>query len=337
MVGHLSRWLMIIALPMTWSAQGWAADVDWTLQSFQRADAMATEALIGFAERLEEQTGGRVAIEVLPAGSVVPNDETPRAINAGLLQGHYNTPSYFARLDPAFAVLGDTLSAYRDPVERDRWLDEGGGLALARKLYAKNGLYLIGTVYWPADWMPATFPLESVSDLAGLRIRSPGGLVGDLLRKAGSEVVQLPTGQILDALESGQIDATDWAHVVLNQASGLYDVAPYNILLRHSMVLTEISVGLAEWEALSDDLKPILEAAVKALSNQMRTAFIDHESKANDALAHAGVTVIEWDKAEADKFRMPLFEVWQEWRSKSAFAAEIIDSHIAFLRKIGSK
>lgn len=331
----LLGWWALAALLIFPVTETPAADISWTIQSFQGADGIATKGLIGLAERLNDRTGGRLAIEVLPAGGSVPNDETPRAINAGFLHGHYSTPSYFARIDPAFAVLGDTLSAYRDPAERDGWFADGGGLALTRKLYAKNGLYFIGPVYWPADWMPSMVPLDGVADLEALRIRSPGGLVGDLLRKAGADVVQLPTGQIQNALESGEIDATDWAHVSLNQTSGLYDVAPYNVQLRHSMVMTEISVGLTAWEALPDDLKPLVEAEVQAFSRLMQNVFAEEEARANEALARAGVTVIEWDEAEADPFRAMLVDVWQGWRTKSAFAAEVIDSHIAYLEKIG--
>ncbi len=322
---------LVLGTPLS----GTAAEFVWTMQSFQSADDVATRELQAFAERLKTTTDGRLDIQVLPAGAVVPNEETPRAINAGLLQAHYNTPSFFARIDPAFAVLGDTLAAYRDPDERDGWFYLGDGLDLARKLYAKNGLYLVGPVYWPADWMPAIVPLNGIADLRGLKVRSPGGLVGDLLRRAGAVVTQLPTGRIHDALETGVIDATDWANLTRNRASGLYDVAPYNTMLRHSMVVTEISVGMAEWEALPEDLQATVESEVQALSGQMRTLFVDQETKMKNDLAASGVTSIEWDDAEARQFRALLVDVWGTWRSKSAFAARIVDSHRAYMKQLG--
>lgn len=333
MTGTALRICLLVALFISRSMPVLAADVAWTMQSFQGANEVVTQELAGFAERLREQTSGRIELDILPAGEVVPNDETPLAIKAGLLDGHYNTPSYFARLDPAFAILGDTLSAYPDPETRDRWFDEGGGLELARKLYAKNGLYFIGPVYWPVDWMPSALPLNGVADLKGMRIRSPGGLVGDLLRQAGGEVVQLPTRQIQKALLSADIDATDWADMAVNRASGLYNAAPYNVLLRHSMVLTEISVGLAAWEALPDDLKPVLEQAVRDFSAQMKGILQEEERLARDEIEALGVTSIEWDSAEARTFQKHLIRVWQRWRSRSAFAAELIDSHMAFIEQ----
>lgn len=309
-----------------------AAGETWTIQSFQHEDGLVTRELVGFAERLRERTDGRIDIEILPAGKIVPNDETPRAIAAGLLQGHYNTPSYFARLDPAFAILGDTLAAYQDPAARDRWFDEGGGLDLVRELYAKNGLYFIGPIYWPPDWMPAMLPLRNVADLQGVRIRSPGGLVGDLLREAGSEVVQQPTGRVLRALADGDIDATDWGHAAVNHASGLNEVASHHVLMRHSMVLTEMSIGLSTFEGLDDELRPVLEEAVRDFSLHLQDVFARKEKEVLDVIEAKGVTSILWQEAEAEDLRQLVFKVWQSWHSRSDFAAALIDSHRAFLR-----
>ncbi|MGI9434172.1 MAG: TRAP transporter substrate-binding protein DctP [Geminicoccaceae bacterium] len=328
-------WLSIAVLSSIFFAPASAQTLSWKIQSFQGADGIATQELEIFAKSLKERTDGRVEIEVLPAGTVVPNDETPRAINAGLIEGHYSSPSYFARLDPAFAILGDTLCAYPDPLARDGWFYDGDGLALARKLYAKNGLYFIGPVYWPADWMPSSLPLENVDDLDGLNIRSPGGLVGDLFKKAGADAVQLPAGQVHVALESGRIDATDWAHAAVNQASGLYDVAAYNVMLRHSMVLTEISVGIEAWDALTDDLKLVVEEAARAFSLHMQNVFAADEKQANDKLAGGGVVSIEWGKSESEAFRALLLDVWEDWRSRSVLAAEVIESHKRYMGTAG--
>jgi TRAP-type mannitol/chloroaromatic compound transport system substrate-binding protein len=153
-----SKAKLLLALFAAWLlGASWAQAVEfsWKMQAFQPADSMPALEFRSFAQRLKAASGDRIEIEVLAAGTLVPNDETPRAINAGLLQGQYSTPSFFANLDPAFAVLGDSLAAYEDPMQRDGWFYEGGGLELSRKLYATNGLYFIGPVYWPADWMPS--------------------------------------------------------------------------------------------------------------------------------------------------------------------------------------
>ena len=65
---------------------------------------------------------------VYPARRIVGPTETIDAIARGAIDGHFSAPSYFIGLDPAFALLGDTLAAYENPRQRDEWFEKGGGL-----------------------------------------------------------------------------------------------------------------------------------------------------------------------------------------------------------------
>ncbi len=312
-----------------------AEPITWKMQCLGQEGSLPLAQFRAFAERLEAASAGRLAIEVLPAGAVVPSSETPAAIAAGLLQGHYNAPAFFAAADPAFALLGDTGAAYLDPVQRDGWFKEGGGLALARQVYARHGLMLIGPLYWPAEWLPSAVPLAQPADLAGLLVRAPEGLVGDLLRAAGAQVVPLPGGSVADALENGEIDAADWSTLGQNWSSGLYRAGRHNIMLRHSMTVTELTVGTASWAALPQDLKNLVEHEVAAFSERLRAAFQAEEAALAPKLEALGVGTLVWDQAAAGEFRRLMVEVWQSWRARDAASAQIIDSQIAYLQKLG--
>ena len=312
-----------------------AAEFNWKFQAFLGENSLVTQEFQGFAERLKEKSGGRIEIEVLPGGAVVGNAETLEAMQAGVLNGHYNAPSYFAGKDPAFAVLGDTLSAYKDSAQRDSWFTEGGGLALARELYGQNGAHFVGSVYWPPEWIPSKKPLNTIADFEGLKIRAPEGLVGDLLRRAGAGVVSLPGGEVYNALETGVLDATDWANMALNNASGLYRVAKYSVFARHSMAVTEISIRQQDWDALPADLRSLVEAEVAAFSDHMRKAFAAAEDKAAEEVKAQDVALIVWSDQQEAQFRAMLKEVWGEWESKNALSGQIIASHKAYLQKLG--
>lgn len=107
-----------------------AAAGEFRMQTFLGANASTTKAFEAMAAELAATTGGEVEITVLPGGSVVGAAETIDAIQAGLLDGQYTAPTYFAGKDPAMGVLGDTLAAYPDSATRDGWFTEGGGLSM---------------------------------------------------------------------------------------------------------------------------------------------------------------------------------------------------------------
>lgn len=327
---------MICAVAAAALLAGGAAAEPLKMQTFLGANASTTKAFEAMAEQLRKDTGGEVDITVLPGKAVVGAGETIDAIQSGLLDGQYTAPTYFAGKDPAMAVLGDTLSAYPDSATRDRWFSEGGGLELARALYGKYGLHFVCPIYWPPEQIPSTKPIRHVEDFKGLKMRAPGGLPSDLLTRAGASLVTMGVGESVNAMETGVLDATDLANIGLNVALGMHNKAKYSILARHSMAVTELSLATEKWDALSDGAKAKLESACHKLSDDLKVILTEEDAAATEkAKSELGVTLIEFGEEDAAKFRQMLLEVWDDWAEKSPEAKAIIDSHKAYLAKIG--
>ncbi|MEO0566316.1 MAG: TRAP transporter substrate-binding protein DctP [Pseudomonadota bacterium] len=306
------------------------------MQTFLGANASTTKAFEAMAAKLSAETGGAVKIEVLPGSAVVGAGETIEAIQNGLLDGQYTAPSYFAGKDPAMGVLGDTLAAYPDSATRDRWFSEGGGLDLARALYAKYDLHLICPVYWPPEQIPSKIEINGVGDLEGLKMRAPGGLASDLLSRAGASLVTMGVGESVTAMETGVLDATDLANVALNVALGMHNQAKYSVLARHSMAVTEMSVSKSKWDSLSAEEQTKFEAACNAMSEGLQSTLTDEDVAAEaKAKAEMGVTFVEFGEEDAAAFRAKTADVWADWGAKSADAQAIVDSHKAFMGSIG--
>ncbi|MBL0381976.1 MAG: hypothetical protein JKP90_20625 [Desulfofustis sp. PB-SRB1] len=48
-------------------------------------------------------------------------------VTSGILQGEFTDPSYFAGLDPAFGLIGNTVGAFGTPRKHSSFLNYGGG------------------------------------------------------------------------------------------------------------------------------------------------------------------------------------------------------------------
>ncbi|MEM6944431.1 MAG: TRAP transporter substrate-binding protein DctP [Pseudomonadota bacterium] len=309
---------------------------EFKMQTFLGATASTTVAFEAMAAELAEATNGEVQITVLPGRAVVGAGETIEAIQNGLLDGQYTAPSYFAGKDPAMGVLGDTLAAYPDSATRDRWFTEGGGLELARALYAQSDLHFICPVYWPQEQIPSKVEIAGVGDFEGLKMRAPGGLASDLLGRAGASLVTMGVGESVTAMETGVLDATDLANVALNVALGMHNQAKYSVLARHSMAVTEMSVSKAKWDALSPASQAAFEAACNAMSESLRSTLTEEDAAAEaKAKGELGVTFVEFGDQDAATFRAMTDAVWEDWGSRSSNAKAIVDSHRAFMSSIG--
>ncbi|MEJ8574491.1 TRAP transporter substrate-binding protein DctP [Microbaculum marinum] len=304
------------------------------IQTLDEPGSIAVTGLERLAEDLRSASGGEIDMVVLPARSAVGPTATLDAMSSGAIDGHYSSPAYFAGRDEAFTLLGDTLALYPDPEARDRWLAEGGGLELARKLYDRHGARLVGFVHWPEEWLVSRRPASIVADLSDLKVRAPDGPVSDLLTKVFARPVVLGGRDTLAALDRGTVDAADWASLAGNIDDGVHAHAPYAVHARHSMPTTELSLSNAAWERLSPSARRLLENRIAQFSRTQRAAFDAEEAAARLRARQQGVTLLEMSPQSQQELRRKSMEVFEQRGAGSAAAAEIAASHRTYLERL---
>ncbi len=166
-------------------------------------------------------------------------------------------------------------------------------------------------------------------------MRAPEGLIGSLLGNYGASVVALPSSDVYSALETGVLDATDWGYLDANLAGGFHDVVNYAVFARHSMPVTEIGISEKVWADLPDDLKKIFTDEVKAFDSSVREELLKRESSAQERATAKGVTLIKFDEAAAAEFRKQTLIEMDKWGAKCNICGRIVESHKAYLHKIG--
>ena len=112
-------------------------------------------------------TQGRVNIEILPTGAVVPHNQTLDAVRSGILQGHLTDPSYFSGIDPAFSMLGNLVGAWGDPLEFLEYMKYGGGEELYNELVEPYNVHLIGAAATGLEAFVTKKPIRTVCRLEG--------------------------------------------------------------------------------------------------------------------------------------------------------------------------
>src|SRR5690606_25853883 len=87
-----------------------------------------------------------------------------------------------------------------------------------------------GIIHFPAGTTGLQYggwfrrPINSMSELRGLRFRIPG-IGGEVLTRMGASVQNLAAADIFPALERGAIDATEWVGPYDDEKLGFHDVA----------------------------------------------------------------------------------------------------------------
>lgn len=290
-----------------------------------------------WAARVSAASGGRLAIEVLPVGSIVEYNETQDAVAAGILDGHLTDPSYFTGKDPAFGLIANPVGAWSDPTEMLRFMKYGGGTEVMRDLQDDYGLYFIGASSAGLEAFVSKVPLDGVDDLKGLKLRAPEGLVQEVFAAAGAAPVNLPGSEVFTSLDKGVIDAADYTVFSTNQAQGLHDVAKHPVYPGfHSLPMIEVSMNLEKWNSLPDDLKALMEMAVDDLAYSMVNSLILRDQAAvSEARANPEITVHDWSQEERAKFRSIAVAQWAKVAERSENAKKVYDTLAAYLEKQG--
>lgn len=311
-----------------------AADYNWTFQTSETAGEPGFINKQKWAENVEKMSGGRIEIEILPIGAVVPHTDTLDAVGTGILQGHLTDPSYFAGKDPAFAMMGNLVGAWSDPFELIGFMQSGGGHELYAELVEPYGVHFIGAAATEPEAFVSSVPIRSVEDLKGVKMRAPEGMVYEIFSKAGASPVALPGSEVFTALDKGVVQAADYTVFATNQSQGMNDVAHYPLYPGfHSLPLIDISMTKSIWDELPDDLKAVLNASVdQFIFDHVYSVRKLDAAAVEEAKANPEIEIVNWSGDERAKFRRIAQQEWENWAGKNDLTQRYYDAVVAYLK-----
>jgi len=283
------------------------------------------EYALDFAKKVNDMAGGRLKIEVLPSGAVVPAFQLLEAVNKGTLDGGHGVVAYHYGKNSALALWGSGPGFGMDPNMLLAWHYYGGGKDLLEEIYKSINMDVVSYLYGPMPTQPFGWfkkPVARVEELKGIKFRTVG-LAVDIYTEQGAAVNPLAGSEIVPALDRGLIDAAEFNNASSDRALGFPDVAKNCMLqsFHQSTEQFEILFGKAKYNALPQELKNIIDYAVQAASADMSWKAIDRNSKDYVELKKAGVAFYKtpdailrnqldsWDKVMARKSaENPLFK-----------------------------
>ena len=286
-----------------------------------------------FAKQVTAASGGRLTVTAHAAGELVPPFGVVDAVQNATVECAHTAPYYFFGKDETFSI-DCAIPFGLNARQMNAWMFEGNGMKLMREFYAKYNIVnfpMGNTGAQMGGWYRKE--IKSVADLKGLKFRI-SNLAGAILSRLGVVPQTIPGGEIYTALEKGTIDAAEWVGPYDDLKLGFNKVAPnyYYPGWWEGGPQLSLYVNNKAWEALSPELKAIVEACATQAGTEMLAKYDARNPVALKQLVAAGTKLHRFPKDVMDASFKVANEIYAEISAKNAGWKKIYDDMAAFRR-----
>ncbi|WP_108662329.1 TRAP transporter substrate-binding protein [Acuticoccus kandeliae] len=310
------------------------------VQSAWTASNIFQEMAQQYAERVEAMSGGRLRIDLLPAGAVVQAFQLQDAVADGVLDGGHHVTAYWYGKNKAASLFGTGPVFGTDAAQMLAWIHFGGGKELYRELIEDIlGLDLVGFFAMPMPTQPLGWfkkQITSLEDMQGLKYRTVG-LATDIMNGIGMSVTQLPGGEIVPALERGVIEAFEFNNPTADKQFGAQDVSKYYMLASYHQAAEffEIIFNKSLFDSLSGEQQAILEYAAEAASTANYGLAMDRYSADLASLRdESGVNIYRTPNSIMDA-QLDSWDTVLEDLTKDEYFNRVVESQKAWSDRVG--
>lgn len=288
------------------------------------------------ADRITKASEGNIEIKVFAAGELVPALESFDAVSGGTAD-LYHAPDYYWQGKSKGFPFFTTVPYGLTPQEMHAWIHHGGGQELWDELSGQYNVKPIlcgNTGAQMAGWFRE--PINSLEDMKGLKFRTPG-LGGEVMRRLGVSVVNLPGGEIFPSLQSGAIDAAEWVGPWNDLAFGFHQITKHYYYPGYQEPGPALACGINRgvWDDLSDSERAIIESACLAEADYTLAEFDARNGDAlNTLITEHGVKLHRFSDDILRSLGEASGDVVAETAQESKLTKRIYESYMDFRKKM---
>ncbi|WP_280150542.1 TRAP transporter substrate-binding protein [Piscinibacter sp. XHJ-5] len=281
--------------------------VVWKASDVHPLGYPTVEAIQRMGKKLEQQTNGRISIQMYPSMQLGGEKEMIEQAQVGALQ--------IARISVgAMGPVVDELNVFnlpfifRDEAHMRKVIDGPIGTELLDKISASPQTRLIAL-----GWMDAgtrnvysNKPVTKPGDLKGMKVRMMGNpIFVETMNAMGGNGVAMGFNELYSAMQTGVVDGAENNEPTV-LAQNHYQVAKVYSLTGH-LIIPEIFVfSKRTWDTLTPADQQLLKKLAREAQMEQRQLWDEKSAKATEELKAKGVQFVAADKAAFYKATQPV-------------------------------
>jgi len=270
------------------------------------------------ADKTKAATNGGLKITIYPSGTLVAGTDAAEGVLSGATDMGWLFTAFFPGQFPI-------LEAISLPMITD---DSIVGTKVIQALYeeseelqAELSQYKILGIYCnPINYIYTADPVYTVSDLAGLTLRCPAGVVTDTVAAWGGTPILMGPGDMYQSIEKKVIGGYvfEWSGVGTYK---LAEVTNYCTELPVNVGTFVVAMNIDKWNSLPEEYQQVIEEiwCTNEASLDLAQIFIDDMNVArDDAINNQGVTIITPTTEQIATFKPAAETYIKNWISSSS-------------------
>ena len=269
-----------------------------------------------YTQEVTKRSNGEITFKVFPSAQVMPINQELPGILSGQISMTYSIAPIVASVEPLWDIfslpflfdikiddIGHGFRFFKSP--------KGGGILA--KAMEKRGFKLLAIA--PTDepsgiYLTKNEPVRKLEDLKGLKLRIPGGRIGQMAgEEFGFSPIAIAGAELVPALTQGVVDGA-----ILPPIYTYDNKLPVNGLSAVPFSwpgVTPIIMSLAEFNSLTADQQKVMVDVAKELEDRAKGIVEASAKEKLEKLEAEGKTVVSLSDEEAARWREKAQKVWK--------------------------
>lgn len=241
-----------------------------------------------FKEKVEEYSGGRIAVKIFPAGQLGSEQKAVRDIQNGIVQatslainnvtpfsksmGVFDLPYLFKNKEEFYKIINEL----REEINRKQITEAG----LETIIWQEAGFRIMTN---------SVKPVETMDDLRGLKIRVPKNpLMIGAFRSWGADATPIAWDETFNALQQRVADGLENPYVTIYSGK-FYEVQKYITDVHYKLWIGTTVVGHEWLQGLPADLRKAVIDAGRDAELYRKQLMVEEEFKSLELLKENGM------------------------------------------------
>lgn len=214
------------------------------------------------------------------------------ALQRGNLEMSNIAPQDVSNQVPAWSALTSGY-LFRDSAHLTAFFASDVGAEMKAMAEGQLGIKILGPTFYGTRQLglSTTGKINTPADLAGVKLRMPGGEAWQFLGQAlGANPTPMAYAEVYTGLQTGAIDGQDNPLPNVENMK-FYEVMKQVVLTSHLVAFDLLTVSGQLWESLSDEQKATVQAAADEAIAFSTAAHVQREEELAKSLAERGLEV----------------------------------------------